>query len=156
MATQQAPERAFKLVLLGHGSEEASLRRLSESEGVADRIVFAGRRNDIPAVMKAFDVFALTSDYEGFGLVLLESMSAGKPVVATNVSAIPEVVTPGETGILVPAQDPAAFGRALVDLLDPDLRIAMGRAGRRRVAEAFSPDAMVQATLAVYQEVVAL
>jgi glycosyltransferase involved in cell wall biosynthesis len=114
--------------------------------------VFAGFRTDIPAVMRSLDVFALTSDFEGFGLVLLEAMSAGKPIIATNVSAIPEVVADGETGVLVPAQDPRAFGEAVVRLLDPALRDRLGKAGRRRVDEAFSPAVMVQATLDVYDK----
>ena len=69
--------------------------------GIKDRVVFCGYRNDIPEIMTEIDVLVLGSDYEGFGLVLLEAMSAGTPILATRVSAIPEIVVDGETGLLV-------------------------------------------------------
>lgn len=152
MAVEAEPDRVTRLVLVGRGEDEAALKGLCESLGISSRVVFAGFRTDIPAVMKSLDVFALTSDFEGFGLVLLEAMSAGKPIIATNVSAIPEVVADGETGILVPAQDPRAFGEAVIRLLDPALRDRLGQAGRRRVSEVFSPTVMVQATLDAYRK----
>ncbi len=80
--------------------------------------------------MGAFDIFALTSVYEGLGLVLLEAMAARRPVVATRVSAIPEVVADGETGILVGPREPEAVAAALDKLHDRDLRARFGEAGR--------------------------
>lgn len=152
MAVEAAPDKVTRLVLVGRGEDEMALKGLCEDLGISSRVVFAGFRTDIPAVMKSLDVFALTSDFEGFGLVLLEAMSAGKPIIATNVSAIPEVVASDETGILVLPQNPQAFGEAVIRLLDPLLRDRLGQAGRRRVSEVFSPDVMVQATLGVYQK----
>jgi glycosyltransferase involved in cell wall biosynthesis len=113
-------------------------------------VIFAGFREDVPRIMRSFDLFALTSDFEGFGLVLLEAMSAGKPILATCVSAIPEVVQDGETGFLVPKQDHNAFTSAALRLLDPHLREAMGAAGERRVRELFLPSVMVQRTIDLY------
>lgn len=155
MAAKAGSDKVGKLVLVGRGEDERALRDLCESLGVSDRVIFAGFRTDIPVIMKSLDVFALTSDFEGFGLVLLEAMSAAKPIIATNVSAIPEVVADDETGILVPAQDPGSFADAVLRLLDPGLRDRLGQAGRRRVGEMFSPDVMVQSTLAVYEKAVA-
>ncbi len=102
--------------MVGYGPLEAELKARSLELGLADAVVWAGFRDDIPAVMSSFDVFALSSQYEGFGLVLLEAMAAGKPVVATNVSAIPEVVEEDVTGLLVPADDPDALSAAIVKL----------------------------------------
>jgi xanthine dehydrogenase FAD-binding subunit len=89
-----------RLALVGTGPLEIELKRLAKQLGLDDAVIWAGFREDISIVMQAFDVFALTSDYEGFGLVLLEAMAARKPVVATGVSAIPEIVIEGETGLL--------------------------------------------------------
>lgn len=140
-----------KLVLVGVGPLEASLRRQAETLGVTDDVVWAGFREEIPAVMTAFDLFALTSVTEGFGLVLLEAMSAGRPVVASAVSAIPEIVVEGETGFLVPPCDPAALARALAAVAgNQQTRARLGEAGRHRALEAFTLDAMHQKTMAVY------
>ena len=103
--------------------------------------------------MRAFDVFALTSIFEGFGLVLVEAMAAGRPVVATRVSAIPEVVSDGETGFLVEAGNPQAVADALARLTDPALRARLGAAGSRRVAEHFTLERMWEGTDAVYARV---
>jgi len=113
---------------------------------------FAGIRRDVPQVLAAADVFCMTSLWEGLGLVFLEAMAAGLPVVASRVSAVPEVVVAGETGLLAPAGDAEAFAAAFVELArDPDRRRAMGLAGRRRVHERFGLDRMVEATLEVYE-----
>ena len=114
--------------------------------------MWTGFRDDIPAVMSSFDVFALSSQYEGFGLVLLEAMTAGKPVVATKVSAIPEVVEDDVTGLLVPANDPDALSAAFMKLENVALRNKLGVEGRKRASQ-FTLDGMIDATLAAYSEV---
>ena len=120
------------------------------------KIVFAGERRDVPRLMAACDVFVLASLWEGFGLVFAEAMAAGRPVVGTNVSAVPEVVADGETGLLVPPRDPRALAAALLRLLgDPEERRRMGRNGYARVRERFSAGRMVDETLAVYEAVLA-
>src|SRR5439155_11766059 len=94
-----------RLVIAG-GAQQASedyvadLRTLAAAPDLAGKVIFAGERSDVPRLMAACDVFALASLWEGFGLVFAEAMAASKPVVATNVSAIPEVVADGETGVL--------------------------------------------------------
>ena len=141
--------RPSRLVVVGYGPLETELKARSLELGLADAVVWAGFRDDIPAVMSSFDVFALSSQYEGFGLVLLEAMAAGKPVVATQVSAILEVVEDGVNGLLCPADDPDAFSAAMMRLEDTALREKLGTAGRKRAGE-FTLDRMIDATLAAY------
>lgn len=142
-----------RLVIVGRGPLEASLRALAAELGLGDRLVFAGYREDVPTCMHAFDVFALSSLYEGFGLVLIEAMAAAKPVIATAVSAIPEIVVPGETGLLVPSGDAAAIARAIAELADAPTRERLGQNGQRRVREHFDHGPMVERTLSLYQEI---
>lgn len=141
-----------RLVMVGRGGLEAELKALAEELGIGQELVWAGFREDIPAVMNAFDCFALTSIYEGFGLVLLEAMAAGRPVVATSVSAIPEVVADGESGILVPANDPDALAGAFKRLENAEVRRELGRAGLNRAEEVFTLDLMVAKTIGMYRE----
>ena len=142
--------------LIGH--EELStvqeLREYAEQRGVADRVAFEGFRA-AEAVLADFDVFVLPSLWEGFGLVLLEAMAAGRPVVASAVGPVPEIVVDGVTGLLVPPGDPDALAAAIVRLLtDRELASAFGRAGRARVEAEFGLDAMVARTQALYEELV--
>ena len=96
---------------------------------------------------------ALTSDWEGFGLALLEAMAAGRSVVATAVGGVPEVVSDGESGILVASGDMFGFAEALTHLLhDYATRQSMGTAAARRARETFAIDRMRAATQAVYAE----
>lgn len=138
-----------KLVIVGEGPLEPALRKLAERQGIAHRVVWAGFREDIPAVMRALDVFALTSAHEGFGLVLLEAMAAQRPVVATRAGAIPEVVEHGITGLLSDANAPP-LATCLAQLIDRDLRQRMGKASRLRVLENFTLRQMCTATDEAY------
>ena len=150
-----------RLLVVGaaqQGSEEyvAALREQAAAPELVGKIVFAGERRDVPRLMAACDVFVLASLWEGFGLVFAEAMAAGKPVVGTSVSAVPEVVADGETGLLVPPRDPRALAAALLRLLgDPEERRRMGRNGYARVRERFAAGRMVDETLAVYEAVLA-
>ncbi|MBV9598720.1 MAG: glycosyltransferase [Chloroflexi bacterium] len=140
-------------VIAGSGDLEDYLRDLALEAGVADRVHVLGPRRDVPALMHAMDVFAMPSIWEGFGLVLLESMAAGRPVVASRVATIPEVVLDGETGLLVPAGDPVALAEALAQLAHaPETARALGEAGRQRVRQRFSIEKMVGDTELLYRE----
>ncbi|MDB6150110.1 MAG: hypothetical protein JWQ44_1558 [Chthoniobacter sp.] len=142
--------RDAKLVIVGDGPLMPALQRCAEEAGVAAHVVWAGFREDIPTVMRAFDVFTLTSVFEGFGLVLVEAMAARKPVIATRISAIPEVVIDGETGLLAKPRDAESIATAVAKLTDGALRARLGEAGHRRVSEHFTLDRMWQATDALY------
>ena len=139
-----------KLVIVGIGPLDEELRRVAEELGISGRIVWAGFRDDIATVMSAFDIFALTSIYEGFGLVLLEAMASRLAVVATRVGAIPEIVADGETGILVARQQTRDLAVAFRMLMDRTLRARLGEAGRARVMREFTLEKMCQQTDAVY------
>ena len=140
------------LVIAGDGEKAAELRRLASLLGIADRVHWLGWRSDAADLMAAFDVFLLPSLHEGFGLVLLEAMSRRVPIIASRVSAIPEVVIHGETGILVEPRDADALAKATTRLLrDRALRKYMGLLGAARLEEHFSVERMVSGTLAVYE-----
>jgi glycosyltransferase involved in cell wall biosynthesis len=140
-------------VIAGAGDLEDYLRDLSLEAGVADRVHVLGPRRDVPALMHAMDVFVMPSIWEGFGLVLLEAMAAGRPIVASRVATIPEVVLDGETGLLVPAGDPVALAEALAQLAhDPENARALGESGRERLRQQFSIDKMVGDTELLYRE----
>ena len=140
-------------VIAGGGDLEDYLRDLAEEAGVAERVHVLGPRKDVPALMHAIDVFAMPSIWEGFGLVLLEAMAAGRPIVASRVATIPEVVVDSETGLLVPAGDPQALADALAELADqPALAHQLGESGRERLRRQFSIDKMVGDTELLYRE----
>lgn len=144
--------RSARVVVVGRGPLRGDLERLARSLGIGDKVVFAGFREDIPAVMGAFDIFALTSDSEGFPISLLEAMAAGRPVVATRVGGVPELVIDGTTGKLAPPGDPGAVAEALAFFEDASNRQAFGAAGRRRVEDGYSLDRMLEETLMVYRD----
>jgi glycosyltransferase involved in cell wall biosynthesis len=147
---KRRPDVEARLVMVGRGPLEASLRSLAEQLGVSNEIIWAGFRTDIPVVMNAMDVFVLSSIFEGFGLVLLEAMAASRPIVATRVSAIPEVVGDGGAGVLVRPETPDDMAMAMIDILSPDRRRDMGQLGLQRVQEHFRLDDMIDATVKIY------
>ncbi len=155
-----ADVRATALIA-GDGPLSGALKAEAARLGVGDRVVLLGRVNDtdLKACYHACDVFALPSveRSEAFGIVQLEAMACGRPVVNTRLdSAVPHVSLDGLTGLTVPPGDPAALAAALNALLDdPARRAAMGAAARQRVREEFSAELMARRTLEVYREVVA-
>jgi glycosyltransferase involved in cell wall biosynthesis len=131
-ATARIAQRyeALRLVLVGAGPLERDLRHSTGVLALDDRVVFAGSRDDVATLMPAFDVFALSSRNEGLPIALLEAMGFGVPCVATAVGGVPEVVTDGREGLLVPPGDAAALADALSTMLcDPDLRESAGDRG---------------------------
>jgi glycosyltransferase involved in cell wall biosynthesis len=142
-----------RLTILGWGRlEEATKARVREL-GLEDAVLLPGRVEPAAWLARA-DVFAHTSRWEGFGIVLLEAMLSGLPVVATRVSAVPEIVVDGETGILVPVGDEVAIAAALSALLaDPERRQRLGEAGRGRARAEFSVARMTDRTMALYESV---
>lgn len=144
---------AARLVIVGDGLMAAELRRLADALGLSDRVHWLGWRGDTDRLIASFDIVLMPSLWEGFGLALLEAMSRRVPVIASRVSAIPEVVSHGETGILIQPRDAGALADAITRLLnDPPLRKHMGLLGAARLEERFSVRQMVAATIAVYQK----
>lgn len=136
------------LIVIGDGEDADALETLADETGVVDRVIFCGRREhrDVLIAMRACDVFVLSSHTEGLSHVLLEALSAGKPAVATAVGGNPEVITHGESGLLVPPGDPAALAGAIRRVLDdPALAQRLGDGARVRSA-AFAWEALVAQT----------
>jgi glycosyltransferase involved in cell wall biosynthesis len=144
-----------RLAILGWGPLEEETVALAASLGLADSVAIPGRVEP-RAWLERADVFAHTPRWEGFGIVLLEAMLASLPIVATRVSAVPEVVADGETGVLVPPGDVAGAAAAISELLrDGARRRALGEAGRERARRCFSVARMTDATIRVYREALA-
>ena len=140
--------------IIRNGKYREELEGLVRSLKLDDKIIFTGYRQDIPQVISVFDIFALSSLTEPFGRVLIEAMAMSKPVVATNVGGVPEIVKDGITGILVPPNDPNSMAEAIIHLLkNKEKAYKMGLAGRKRVEEHFSIEINVRKTEELYQEI---
>ncbi|MFI5178555.1 MAG: glycosyltransferase [Vicinamibacterales bacterium] len=144
------------LMLVGDGPLRPSLEAYATTLGLRDRVTFCGTRRDLGNLLPAMDVFALPSLWEGLPLALILAMGAGRPVVATRLAGIPEVVTDGDSGLLVEPGDSAAIGAALARLCgDAALRARMGGAARAAVLERFGADAYSEAVTRIYDEFLA-
>jgi L-malate glycosyltransferase len=137
----------------GDGGTRSDLERLAAELGIADRVRFAGFRPSLPSPHHLFDISALTSDSEGLPNSVLEAMAAGRPVVATAVGAISDVVEDGVTGYLVEPGDVVALADRLGRLLDSgELRAQMGAAGQAVAASGHMPDAAIERLIALYAD----
>ncbi len=150
---KDVPDARFLLV--GDGELRGQLEARAADRGIGrDHLVFTGWRNDVPELLRFFDVFVSSSVREGLGTAVLQAMAVGTPVVATDAGGLPEVVLDGETGAVVPAGDAAALGLAIAALLnDAGFRERIRSAAYRRVREEFTPARMVEGTLVVYRDV---
>jgi glycosyltransferase involved in cell wall biosynthesis len=144
LARQGAPPR---VVFVGRGVMETSLRRAIAEAGLEDRIVFAGFAPELPSVMATLDVaLYVPLESDGMSRVVFEYLAAGRPLVAARVGVVPEVLVDGEHAALVPAGDAAALATTLAALLgDPARRARLGEAGRRLLVERFSGARVAQA-----------
>jgi sugar transferase (PEP-CTERM/EpsH1 system associated) len=136
LAVKEYP--AMKLWLVGDGPLKLAVKKNIVEMGLERKVLFLGIRDDVPRLLAAADLFVLSSDYEGVPLSVLEAMAAGKPVVATAVGGVPELVEDGVTGVLVPPRNPEALAKGILRLAkDADLRRRMGKAARERALERF-------------------
>jgi glycosyltransferase involved in cell wall biosynthesis len=141
------------LLVVGEGSRRDALEAQARELRIAHRIVFTGRRDDMPAVTAALDVAVLPSYREAQGLSVLEAMALSRPVVASNVGGIPEMIQDGVTGLLVPPHDSEALAAAIIRLLlDHPYADMLGRAGHDLVHDRFCIELMVDAIAAIYDE----
>jgi len=139
----------------GPADYSSQLKRLASSQGLGDDVVFTGRldQDDLREAYAASSVVVLPSMMEGFGMSLIEAMASGKPCVATRVGAIPEIVWPGRSGILVGPGDLDALSAAISDvMLNPREARSMGERGREFVRETYTVEKMVSRTCAAYLE----
>ena len=148
------PDATFPIV--GDGPLRSTLERRAGELGLRDRVVFLGFRSDARDVVAGFDVLVLPSRSEGTPLTVVEAMHAGVPVVASAVGGIPEQIVDGNTGLLVPPDDPAALARAMACVAgDGALAGRLAEAGRRHAHTRFHPDAMLGRLDAVYASALA-
>jgi glycosyltransferase involved in cell wall biosynthesis len=153
LLTEKVSEVSF--LVIGGGSLQHDLKREAQSLGIAGRVIFTGPRRDVPRLLATCDVSVLSSLKEGMSNTILESMAAGKPMVATRVGGNVELIQEGVTGFLVPPRDPAALATAVYKILaDPVLAQHMGRQAKARIARHFSVNALAGATEQLYDKLV--
>ncbi len=141
-----------RLLCVGDGPLRSELQELAADLGLGHATIFAGTRSDVPDLLAAMDVVVLSSRWEGLPNTLMEAMAASRPVVATQVGGIPELVCDGETGLLVPPANLCALAGAILRLLgNAGAAHLMGLRGRMRVERDFRLDKMVAATEAAYE-----
>ncbi|MFC1853832.1 glycosyltransferase [candidate division CSSED10-310 bacterium] len=144
---------ASNLMLVGDGPERSLLQKTAFELGISEHVIFTGFQNEVRPFLTAMDVFALTPVYEGLGLVLLEAMASGVPVVAAHVGGIPEVVLDGETGILIANREPQSYAQAFSHILENhDFRKKMCQAAKIRVQEHFSIQKMTLAYETLFKQ----
>ena len=147
---------SVKFLIVGKGKEKSNLVELARKLEILDRIVFLGfvDPEDLPEYYSVCDIFVLHSLYEQFGIVLVEAMACGKPVISTNVGAIPEVVENGRTGLLVEPKNPEHLAGAILKLADDAyLRKKMGVEGRQKVEREYDWDIIVDEYLEYYEQI---
>jgi glycosyltransferase involved in cell wall biosynthesis len=141
------------LYVVGEGSERGRLEQLAHELGISERVVWEGWSDNPRSYLASFDVVALPSRFEGFPLAVLEALLARSAIVAADVGSVAEAVLGGETGLLVPPEDPAALAAALRRLLaDPPLRRRLGGQGRGLVLDRFTAGHMTRAFESLYAE----
>jgi glycosyltransferase involved in cell wall biosynthesis len=145
-----------ELSIIGTGSRLDEYAALAQTLGIEEEVHFLGHvdHSKLPAHYASADLFVLPSRMENFPLVLLEAMASGLPVVATAVGGVPEMVVHGETGLLVPANDPQALADAINSLLDDRERMKeMGARGRERVRQQYTWDKVAERLVGYFREI---
>jgi glycosyltransferase involved in cell wall biosynthesis len=151
---QQVPQAMLRIAGHDPWGYGKTLQAIIAESGANEQVRLIGFESDVPAFLHTLDVFALASRSEGFGQVLIEAMAAGKPVVASRIAPLSEIVVDGDTGLLVEPENPKAFAEAIVWLLThPNVAHQMGLRGQKRVRDHFSAEKMAAETLALYQQV---
>jgi L-malate glycosyltransferase len=148
-----AAQTPARLLLVGDGPDRARVQELTESEGVADQVLFLGKQTSVAELLSCSDLFLLPSELEAFGLVALEAMACGVPVVATCTGGLPEVVDHGVSGYLAPVGDVDAMTGHSLELLSDPATWTRFSAEARRGAERFGADHVVPMYESFYSEV---
>jgi glycosyltransferase involved in cell wall biosynthesis len=154
-ALAMLPDREWYLELVGDGPLRPAFEKLAFDLGIGTRVKFWGECRDIAQKLSKAQLFVLTSHWEGFPLSILEAMRAGLPVIASDVGGVPEQITDGENGFLVPRNDSNILQQKLLQLIDnPKLRVQMGAAGRDHYTAEFNFDTFLKKTLMVYHNTI--
>jgi N-acetyl-alpha-D-glucosaminyl L-malate synthase BshA len=145
-----------RLVMVGDGPQREECAHLAGELGIASKVSFLGRQDDVAPYLACADVYVMASEQESFGMSILEAMSCGVAVAATRVGGVPELVVDGETGLLTPPGEVEPLAAAVIELLrDHARRRAMGAAGRVRAVEHFATDSVVPQYERVYERTLA-
>lgn len=153
-ATIHGTHPDVRFLIVGDGPARADLEGLAQELGVAGVVVFAGESGNVPELLALMRVSVLASLTESLPNAILEAMACALPVVATNVGGVPELVTDGETGYLVPTENPDALADRILKILDnPGLASGMGNLARNRAVEKFSCDKLIENVEALYAQV---
>ena len=148
---RKRPDARFWIA--GDGELRGKLETLTSQLGLTSAVSFLGYRNDIPNVLASSDVVVCASSYESFCRAAFEALALGRPVVATSVGGLPEILRDGETGVLVPPGDPESMAAAILRLLgDRELAHRLGEAARKFVRERYTVEAQASAMAALYRE----
>ncbi|MEZ6065275.1 MAG: glycosyltransferase family 4 protein [Planctomycetaceae bacterium] len=149
-----ARHNPVEFLIAGAGPEEHTLRRIADDLGITEFITFVPNVFDLSTSIAAMDVYCLPSLKQGLGTIMLEAMARGRPVIASKVGGVYSVIDDGVSGLLVPPSDSDALASRIVELLsDPAFARRVGAAGREQVLQQFPVDAMVNSTVAVYEQV---
>ena len=144
---------AARFVIVGDGTLRPALERRAQEMGIADRVIFTGWRRDLPDIYADLDVLAVTSNNEGTPVSAIEAMAAGCPVVATHVGGLPDLISEGKTGYLVPPGNAPAVATALLRVLhQPEMARCMGETARRAARERFSAQRLITDMEQLYLE----
>lgn len=151
---RSAPDTTF--VFVGDGPAREEWQTLSTTLDVQKSVIFTGARSDMPNVYASLDIVVLPSLVEAMPMCLLEAMAAGRPVIASRVGSVPEMIVPGETGLLVEPNDPGEIARSILKLLrDHELANSLGTSAHHAIATRFSSEAMAKRYLDLYNAVLA-
>jgi glycosyltransferase involved in cell wall biosynthesis len=148
--------RDLRYVIVGRGGHETTLKDLAKAHGVAERVIFTGMREDIPDLLAMSDLFVLPTLDDALPTVLMEAMATQKPIVASHVGGVPEMIEHGHNGLLVPPGNPGKLAAACIRLIqNPEEARRMGRAGRQIVEQRFDIHRQVQCFSRLYQTLLA-
>ena len=144
----------YRIVVIGDGEIKGELEKYAEELGMKDMVEFRGWVKDLKAIYEGLDIVALTSLNEGTPVSLIEAMAAGRPVVATRVGGVADIVQDGKSGYLVESEDVAGFSQKLADLIkDPEKRRKFGECARARVKDRFSKERLIKDTEKLYNKI---
>lgn len=145
----------IEFLIVGHGPLRKKLEDLSNELALSDKVVFAGGRRDISQIMSSLDILVLSSLEEGLGNVLLEALACGRPVVATSVGGVEEIIQDRVHGLLVPPKDPEALAQAILWMLKNEREAQeMAKRGKEKVEKYFTVDRMIEKTERLYDELI--